>query len=289
MNRLRKQLYFAAIATILGFPFLVFGQQQLELQLKYDGHLRTAIVVIPSGSPAENGYPLLLILHGLTQSAKGIMKYSGFNQLAEREKFIAVYPDGLNASWNAGFGFNAVDDVGFLIALIDTIQTLHPVDSGSVFSCGFSNGGFMSYQLACTKSHRFAAVASVAGSMANSQLLICNPEYPVSVLQIHGTEDYIVPFKGRNGFVGSDRLIEFWGNANGCSTEFISQAWPDESSKVLKVSSGACMEQKRVELLKIVGGGHTWPGSTKFSGMGETNKDINASEEIWKFFMVRSR
>ena len=121
----------------------------------YDGQNRSYYLFVPDS--IQTGAPLVFVLHGYTGSAAGIMNYSGMNNIAENEKFVVCYPQGTmdgsgNAFWNVGYDFHSdqtVDDVGFIIELAQFLQTEYNLSRNNTFSTGMSNGGELSYLLAC--------------------------------------------------------------------------------------------------------------------------------------------
>ena len=266
------------------------GLAQQSFSFQFGGINRNYLLYVPS-SPGTVPMPVVFVLHGFTQTAQGIMQYSGFNDIAEREGFIAVYPNGVNFSWNVGFGGgSSADDLGFINALIDTLDQNYLIDLGRVYACGMSNGGFMSYRLACELSSRIAAIAGVTGTMTSGVYDGCSPERPVPVMHIHGTADLVVSYNGAIGIKSVGETIDFWRLHNGCPATATFEALPDivnEGSTVERYTYSPCSEESEVMLLKIINGGHTWPGSTG-SGIGNTNRDISASEEIWAFFSQHS-
>ncbi|NUO03023.1 MAG: T9SS type A sorting domain-containing protein, partial [Saprospiraceae bacterium] len=170
--------------------------------------------------------------------------------------------------------------------LIDTLGTKYFIDTDRIYACGMSNGGFMSYRLACELSHRIAAVASVAGSMTTMTFSECQPQRPVPVMEIHGTSDLIVNYNGATGIKSISEVIERWTEQNNCPEIPEISLLPDlinEGSRVERQAYRPCAENSEVILLKVLDGGHTWPGSAN-SGIGNTNRDINANTEIWAFF-----
>ena len=144
-----------------------------------------------------------------------------------------------------------------------------------------SNGGNFSYLLACSMSDKFAAIASVTGSMWPHLIQVtCNPSHPTPVLEIHGTSDAIVPY---NSVLDG---IEYWRTYINCAINSVTTSIPDinteDNSMVEHIVYDNGDNGVTTELFKIIDGGHTWPG-TNFPN-GVTNYDINASLEIWKFF-----
>jgi polyhydroxybutyrate depolymerase len=278
---MKKALLLLSLAASLAST----AQQSFSFQ--HEGLNRNYLLYVPA-EPSAEPLPVVFVLHGFTQTAQGIMQYSGFNEIAEREGFIAVYPNGVNLAWNVGFGGgSSADDVGFLNALIDTLSQNYPIDLERVYSCGMSNGGFMSYRLACELSARIAAIAGVTGTMSTTTFDDCSPDRPVPVLHIHGTADLIVNYNGAVGIKSVDETLAFWRAHNDCPPTAIFEALPDivnEGSTVERYTYGPCEAESEVMLLKVINGGHTWPGSIGFSGLGNTNRDISGSEEIWDFF-----
>ncbi len=270
---------------ILSMPF--FALAQTNGSFVFEGTNRNYIVYVPSYHNAENPAPLVLVLHGFTQTAQAIMNYSNFNDYAEEHGFIAVYPNGIGTSWNVGIGGgSSANDVGFLSALIDTLDAHYGVDLERVYSTGFSNGGFMSYRLACELNDRIAAIASVAGTMTASTYNACEPGRSFPVMHIHGTADFIVAYNGSQGNTSVNEVINFWTSNNNCPEEPEIIQLPDlvqEGSTVEQHTYAPCDDDTEVILLRVINGGHTWPGATGNSGIGNTNRDISASEEIWKF------
>lgn len=257
----------------------------------FQNMVRDYIVHLPSGYDPAVKYPLVLNLHGYGSYALQQRAYSRMDDVADTAKFIVVYPNGVSNAWNVGWwgAYNGgIDDVGFLSALIDTVSKKYTVDAQRVYSCGMSNGGFMSYRLACELNKKIAAIASVTGSMSDSTLFYCTSPRPVPVLEIHGTADNTVPFNGSQGMIAIDEVIDYWKRKNETTTSVITPL-PDiytaDNSTATRYHYGNGYEGAEVVLLKIQNGGHSWPGAVPVSSLGNTNQDINASGEIWSFFM----
>ena len=261
------------------------GQQTITGTLMYDGTVRNYRLYIPSGYSSAGSFPLVFNLHGYTSNAEQQEFYSEMNVVAEANNFLVCYPNGIGNAWNVNWNFGSTaDDVGFISALIDALADDYAINLSRVYSCGMSNGGFMSYRLACELNDRIAAIASVTGSMVPGY--VCTPGKPVPVLEIHGTADLTVPYNGLAGLcINIDDVVAFWANNNNC------EANPDtiaiENSSTLDLCTATrydfneC-ENSKVSLIKINGGAHTWPGASFI--LGTTNQDISASEEIWAFF-----
>ena len=277
------------LLLLLFAPLLIFSQETLYETLDHDGLTREYTIHIPPGYNADTPVPLMFSLHGYTSNNDFNLLYTGFNSIADTANFIVVYPLGttyLGAThWNVG-GFTAgspIDDVGFLETLIDEISSNYSINPDRVYSTGMSNGGYMSFLLACQISSKIAAIASVTGSMTLSTYDECNPDHPTPVLQIHGTTDGTVPYEGGAGWSESiPDVLDYWINHNNCDTEAIVTPFEDIDS-----SDGSTAEHYlwnsgdnnvTTEHIKVTGGGHDWPGAWG-------NMDISASIEVWKFFM----
>tara|TARA_B100001142_G_scaffold330398_1_gene399270 strand:- start:19090 stop:20121 length:1032 start_codon:yes stop_codon:yes gene_type:complete len=271
---------------------MLHAQQVMEEVIVHDDITRSYILYVPDSYSSLNPTPLVLNLHGYSSNAGQQMIYSNFYTLADLEGFILVHPQGTLdnqgfAYWNSG-GITEVDDVGFLSSLIDTIATDYNINLDRVYSMGMSNGGFMSYTLACELSNRISAIASVTGSMIESQFLNCNSEHPMPVMQIHGTSDLIVPYEGNENIASIDNVISYWANFNQCSLDPVVSNVPDvnllDLSQTEHYVYDSGLNGTSVELYKVIDGGHTWPGALIPLTGNNTNQDFNASQEIWNFF-----
>ena len=183
------------LLLLLGFTFPISAQQTINGSITHDGIQRDYILYIPEIYDGSTAVPLVLNFHGFGSSASQQMFYGDFRDIADTEGFLLVHPEGTSSIgdqfWNVGFPGNSsstIDDVGFTEALIDELATLYAIDLDRVYATGMSNGGFMSFLLACQLSEKIAAVASVTGSMTQDTFDDCNAQHPTPVLQIHGTK-----------------------------------------------------------------------------------------------------
>lgn len=236
--------------------------------------------------------PLVLNYHGYGSNALDQMKYGDFRPLADRDGFLVVHPMGLieygNRHWNVAGWIpgSRTDDVAFTDKLITAIAQQYTIDASRVYATGMSNGGFMSFLLACQLSSKIAAIASVTGSMTHQTYLTCNPQHAMPVMQIHGTADEVVPYAGAIWTRGIDTVIQYWVDKNQCTASAAKRTLSDintsDGSTVTHIRHADCGSNVAVEHYKVLGGGHTWPGAGK--GYKNTNYDIDASAEIWRFF-----
>ena len=280
------------LLLLLGFTFSSFAQQTINASITHDGIQRDYIVYIPELYDGTTTVPLVLNFHGYGSNAAQQMFYGDFRDIADTEGFLLVHPEGTtfigDQFWNVGFpGLSStIDDVGFTEALIDELATLYAIDLDRVYATGMSNGGFMSFLLACQLSEKIAAVASVTGSMTQDTFDDCNAQHPTPVLQIHGTDDGVVLYNGNTLSIPIADVISYWVDYNNCETTPTTTTLPD-----VDVSDGSTLEHSvyedgdngvTTEHMKVIGGGHTWPGSVL--NTAGTNQDIDASMEIWLFF-----
>ena len=168
---------------------------------------RTYVLKVPNGYEASRPLPLIVALHGYTGSGSNEESYFGLDPVADERGFFVVYPDGTvdqagNRFFDAtdaccDFFGTGVDDVAFIDALVDHIESNYAIDPARIYSVGHSNGGFMSYRIACDLSSRFAAIVSLEGAMWNDPSR-CKPTAPVAILEVHGTDDVVISPAGGN-------------------------------------------------------------------------------------------
>ncbi len=283
-----KKLNLLVIGVLMALPFSIFSQT-VTGSFDFGGVSRNYRVHIPPGYNGSSPVPLVFNLHGYTSNALQQEFYSDMNSVADTAGFIVCYADGIGNAWNSGFTppyFGGIDDVGFISVLIDTLSANYNIDPARVYSCGMSNGGFMSFRLACELEDRIAAIASVTGTMTTLQTSNCTPSRPMPVLQIHGTLDATVAYLGNALSLPVDSVINYWRVANGCTAPVVNTNLPDlvlEGSTVSTQSYTGCTDGVEVLHYKVANGGHTWPGAFPIPS-GITNQDIDASVEIWNFF-----
>lgn len=305
------------VLTILFMSFYFFGcgqsrdlqvERVMQISIEHGDRARRSLVYVPKN--LDSGFhPLLLVLHGAAATPENIMGLTKrrFNELADINGFFVAYPEGLERSWNDfredrnSYSHNEkIDDAGFISSLLDTLQAMYPVDKNRIFAAGFSNGGFMCYRLACDLAGKIRAIAAVSATLPAGQDSKCIPAAPVSVMIINGTDDPVVPYNGgeirlffrSRGFIETtDSTVRYWVRSNKCpdspSVEDLPDLDPADKTRIIKTSYGPCSGDTSVILYRIENGGHTWPGGVQYlfnSLIGNTSGDINACDEIWKFF-----
>ena len=266
-----------------------FLQEVIEQSLIHDGIERSFILYIPSNySETGDKMPLVFNFHGFTSNANQQRQYSAMDDVAEANDFIVCYPEGVGNAWNVGWNFGSMeDDIGFTGAMIDYIEQNYSIDMQRVYSCGMSNGGYFSYRLACELSDKIAAVASVTGSFTETMLSNCNPSRKVPVMEVHGTDDAIVPYDGMNGTaIPIEDVVAFWVDYNVCNTTADTTAIANTNSfdgcTSEMIEYLDCEGESEVVFVKITGGGHTWPGAS--IPLPGTSLDYNGSQLVWDFF-----
>ena len=254
----------------------------LSCSLMHDGLQRDFILYVPQTYNAEVSSPLLFNFHGFGGNAEGQLQNSDFRALAEQNNFILIVPNGSylagNRYWNsASSGKGVTDDVGFVSVMLETVSQAYTIDLKRVYAAGMSNGGMMSYYLACALSSKVAAIASVTGDMSLALMTECKPSHATAVMHVHGTEDNIVPWE-RSESESIKGVVDFWSNYNNCSSKNTAKTsdnadgYGEYLGNLHQYSS--CDNQVKVYLNEIIGMGHIWP--TRLGG-----KD--SEEVIWDF------
>lgn len=292
------------ISNLLLIIIFLFGCSREEDQLnieqndwttkaftfKFDGLDRSYILHKPKNF--DKNSPLVFMLHGFGSSSMNIMSYSQMNLIADQNGFMVCYPQGSRletgqSHWNANLDMSSVNDIGFLSSLAKLIQKNYDVNPENTFVSGMSNGGFMSYTLACEKPDVFRAIASITGTMSGRDWKNCKPSFNIPIMQISGTEDKTVPWDGTMstayGWGGAPhivKVVDFWAEKNGCNVDEKIN-FPDldlsDKSTVSLVKKKGSPKNNQVWFYTVNGGGHDWPGSWG-------NRDVSATKEIWKFF-----
>ncbi|MFI5184285.1 MAG: alpha/beta hydrolase family esterase, partial [Vicinamibacteria bacterium] len=224
---------------------------------------------------------------------------------------VVAYPEGANRGWNDGRtapaveARTAVDDVGFISALIDRLVRDERIDPGRVYVTGISNGGIFSYRLACDLSDKVVAIAPVAANMP-SPVTECHPRRAVAVLAMNGTLDPLVPFDGgtvggallrsRGEVVSTAASARFWVEQERCAPKPETASLPDldatDGTTVRRESYRGCSGRAEVVVYTIEGGGHTWPGGSQYLSpriVGAVSRDVDASSLILEFFARHAR
>jgi polyhydroxybutyrate depolymerase len=287
----------------------------LSLQaITFDGRERSYYLHLPPGYNATSRLPVVFVLHGGGRAdGDEVADRTGYNSIADREGFIVVYPNGVDAQWNDGRGKTfrkagdntAIDDVAYIAGLIDRMIRDYKGDASRMYVTGLSNGGMMTLRLGCEISGKLAAIAPVIANIPENIIGTCTPDAPLPVLLMNGTDDPLVPWEGGSvGFlwktmgkvVSTADTVSFWTEHNHCSPtptiELLEDKDSKDDSRVEVSTYSNCPDSAEVILYTIIGGGHSFPGGNipdRPLLLGRKNNDINAAEVIWAFFKEHKR
>lgn len=260
-----------------------------EVVLRIGDGERGYLAIAPRRIQAGEHLPVVMVLHGLGVDARHMSWVADWRQAVERDRFLAVFPQGVANSWNMGpccppanlgppINPAPMDDFGFLDEVVDDVRGRSDVDPDRMYLTGFSNGGIMTYAYACHRPDAFAAIAP----MASSNLTRCVPSEPLSLLHQHSDPDSVVPFDGRPtlsqlisavAFPAVPESVENWAVRSGCDAGPREEVDGDE---VETFTWQGCPDGMEVELVRIPGRGHTWPD------LG----DYDPLDELLRFFDI---
>jgi polyhydroxybutyrate depolymerase len=269
--------------------FMVFfspcaAQEYSNQTLQYDGLTREYNIYVPASYDGTTSFPLLFNFHGGGDVIASQIAIADMSPIADTANFIVVYPqarqdpsDGNSFNWIPKVP-GTFDDVPFISSLIDTIASNYQIDQSRIYACGYSLGGDMSFELACKLNSRIAAIGVVSRTMQANPDSFCFPEHPTGVLTILGTDDNAsqyngITYAGVEYYLSAAATHSYWASHNNCDVNpTMSTVSPSVERYTWSTTSGCSY----VEELKVIGGGHDWPGSFG-------NMTIDASEEIWQF------
>ena len=285
---------FIVIFFIINLFYISYSQDYTG-SFEFEGLERKYEVYQPS--ELKEDMPLIISLHGYSEDFKWYRDYTQLHLATDTAGYVLVCPQAINLTWNIGITedpdkirvFPKVNDVEFISTLIDTICNKYSIDMKRIYCCGFSTGGEMSLVLACCLGHRFAAVASVAGGLYDPAAS-WYPCKPMPVLEIHGTsESMFSPYDGRGSMWSVEKTLNYWLERNKITdppdTIQIPNIITSDNCRVVKLSYTKGLNKSEVIHYRVIGGGHSWPGSkTTFGAEGNKNLDISANTEILKFF-----
>lgn len=249
------------------------------------GLTRDYLIYKPKSYQLGTPVPLVFNIHGTGMDDWWEKDFADMTAIADTANFLLVYPNGtvnidpVNKdrrcfnTYNTG---STVDDVGFISDLLTELQKTYTIDANRVYSCGFSNGGFMSYKLACQLGNRIAAVAAVSGAMVKAEYNACNPQHPTPILDIHSDDDPTIHYAGHfNGygyddnFLSTPYVLKYWVGKNQCAPTYDSTAIPGVNRREWRGST----QGSRVLQYELATGGHNW----------FTNDYINSGAAVWRF------
>jgi len=279
------------------------------ITLTHGNRERSAIVHVPPHAAELRQIPVVLNFHGGGGHGANEQQYSLMDQLADRETFVTVYPNGSGRldnrllTWNAGTCcayavINNIDDVGFVRALIAKLTDSIPIDPRRIYATGLSNGAMMSYRLAAEAGDLIAAIAPVAGGMVVAGI---KSSRAVPVMHIHSVDDPRALYAGGLGLPfpltksqvfhpNVDQMILRWAKYDGCSAEptiVDRRSGGEHTQGATRYVYSPCRDGAEVDLWKLTGAGHVWPGGKQKVMeriLGPSTEIIDANQEMWNFF-----
>ena len=302
MRRVRRGgSSFGVVLVLISLPVVLALVEAISYHVRYrsngffvsSGQMRDYLLYVPKSYDRSKPTPLVISIHGAGGWGGAQKETSRWNEVADREGFIVVYPSGAKGDgpriWHVERDSSLLKrDVRFISELIDTLEASYNIDRRRIFANGLSNGGGMSFVLSCTLSDRIAAV----GMVAAAQLLPfkwCTDPRAVPMIAFHGTADPEVPYNGGMTavapiwFPNVPAWVANWARRNGCAPTFVDSAM---ATDVTRRSYSKCANDAAVVLYTIEGGGHTWPGGAPLPEwfVGHTSNSIDASSVMWTFF-----
>lgn len=295
-------------------PASVPAARMVRGTISHQGRKRGFYLRLPRGHDPKRRVSLVLALHGGGGTAEGLDRSTN-GQLArgaDKRGWIVCFPQGVAKGWNDGRKLvsfrdrqrRGVDDVGFLSALIDRIVRKHGADPTRVYATGISNGGFMSYRLGLDLSDKIAAIAPVAANLQKAHAQK-RPRLPVGLLVMNGTKDPLVPYGGgfvlvfgrrRGAIFSTDETMRRWAAFDACKSASKPKPLPDrakdDGARAFVTSWAGCTPGVEVMLVRVEGGGHTWPGGRPYmprAVVGAVCRDFDAVPMMFDFFARHRR
>jgi polyhydroxybutyrate depolymerase len=291
-------------------------RRDAQEEVQIDDHTRTFVVHLPQGYDSQQHYPVVVLLHGRDQDAAEVARLTHFNEFADKDSIIAIYPNAANGRWNIGAGQPPpygrgpyrrrgpygpgypgprrpqgenregpprATDMQFLNRVLDKVATHYSVDTRRIYAVGLGEGGFMAIRMGCNMADRIAAVAAAGAAMPKT--LNCIPSRPIPALFMNGTDDPIVHFDGgryKDGLIhllSAEDTAKEWARLNHCAEKSSESKLPalQKGSKDTKIYLfDGCKENAQVALYAVKDGGHTWPGGEQYMNEKEVGKTSHA-------------
>lgn len=279
---------------------------RIERHVVVDGLDRRYVAYLPDDYRQRGALPVVLALHGGFGDPDQFAELTGLPAASEARNFVITFPAGYRRSWNEGGiccepAVGKVDDVKFMREILDDLDWLVRVDRRRVYATGWSNGGGMSYYLACAMSDEITAISPVSAAMREPKSE-CHPSRPVPVFDWHGLQDHISPYMGgmttARGFVPPPPVpetIAFWASIDGAQN--LAHVAMFGGSAECDIYSGG-RDGARVQACRLPGMGHRWPGShptaatergdeliRRFVGdLGPYAPEVDANDAMLRFF-----
>lgn len=276
------------ILTLLALAATQISAQPSQQSWMYGGLERAYIQYVPPVYDGSESVPVVFCFHGLGDNMQNFYNI-GMNSVADTANFITIFPQAIldpifgTTAWNSGAGLAGfylnqdVDDVGFIMSVLDTLASNYNIDMNRIYATGFSMGGFFTNRLACEHSEVFEAVASVAGTLGEG--FVCDPTSALRIAHFHGTADNTVGYDVNTFGMNVPEWISFWQNSNGCSGDAVSGMLDDIASDGFTIeysSTENCADNSEVAHYRVNNADHVW--------LTPLN-DIFYTTEIWRFFL----
>ena len=310
MKSKRKRIILGVLTIVIGLPvaliltaFACFSiMDKTNGTIVSSGVTRRYLLYVPKTYDRSKATPLVISLHGGATWPAVEMHISRWNELAEQDGFLVVYPEGSGAFFG-GLGpgpqiwpmgpHSLGRDVRFISDLIDRLKAAYNIDATRIYADGMSIGGGMAFALSCRLSDRIAAV----GAVSAAQMLSwdeCGDPKPVPTIAFHGTADKLAPYQGGSSPIAPGQFPKIldWtarvASRNQCKGDPIDTRI---SPSVVRLAYTNCANNADVILYTVEGGGHTWPGGKPLPEwmVGRTTREISASRVMWEFFVQHPR
>jgi polyhydroxybutyrate depolymerase len=295
-----RRVILGAALALIGLPVVIVPIEAVSFytanrdngSFVSSGEKRDYLLYVPSSYDRRRSTPLVISMHGAGLWGAAQKETSRWNDLADEQGFIVVYPSAVGGKgvriWRAEPGAGLMKDVRFISELIDTLKASYNIDSTRIYANGLSNGGGMSFVLSCTLSDRIAAVGMVAAAQTMPWRW-CKDHRAVPMIAFHGTTDPEVPYNGGSSWVSqrpfpsTPKWAANWARRNRCGANPVESV---VTADVTRRTYTNCADNAAVALYTIRGGGHTWPGGTPLPKwfVGRTTRSIDATGLMWAFF-----
>ncbi len=254
-----------------------------QLSFTHDGVQRETVVYVPTSYAAGEGTPLMINFHGFGGDGAQHLQWTDMRELAERDAVIVAYPTGTeldgythwNSSLPGGDNKSEADDFGFVALLIETVAASYDLDTGRVYAVGYSNGGMMSFGLACFESGLVAAVGSVSGAMLDDAVAGCETSHPTAVITLHGTSDDTLPYDGGEGHPSAQDVVDFWVDLNQAAAEPVVGEDSSGGATIHHAAYEGGTGGVAVHHYRYVDGGHVW--------FDDSYEGADATTLVWDF------